>query len=74
MLRKTDAKNVDDLILQDMYEQCVAQMMSDPDLTDADKQELLRQLELPDEQWAPIELPEGAESLSDTIIRMRRGN
>lgn len=49
------------------------QMMADPELTDAEKQELLRQLELPDEEWQPTELPEGAEPLSVTIIKMRRG-
>lgn len=57
----------------DLYEESIAQMMADPLLTDAQKQELLRQLALPDDEWEPIQLPEGAEPLSETIIKMRRG-
>ena len=74
MLRKRSRIDADDRVLQDLYEQCVSQMMNDPELTGAEKQELLRQLELPDEEWKPIDLPEGAEALSETIIKMRRGN
>jgi hypothetical protein len=59
--------------LEHFYDECVAQMMADPRLTEEEKQELLRQLELPDEEWEPIELPEGAEPVSETIIKMRRG-
>lgn len=59
--------------LHQFYEECIAQMMTDPNLTEEEKQELLRQLELPDEEWEPIELPEGAEPISETIIKMRRG-
>ena len=74
MLRKSNADQSDELILRDFYEQSVAQMMSDPELTETEKQELLRQLELPDEEWEPLELPQGAEPISETIIKMRRGN
>ncbi|MGH9803148.1 MAG: hypothetical protein ACRD82_22515, partial [Blastocatellia bacterium] len=49
------------------------QMMADPELTEEEKQELLRQLELPEEEWQPTELPAGAEPLSVTVIKMRRG-
>lgn len=59
--------------LQALYKQSVAEMLSDPELTDDEKQELLRQLELPDDEWKPTVLPEGAEPLSVTIIKMRRG-
>jgi hypothetical protein len=55
------------------YECSIADMMADPDLTDEQKQELLRQVELPDDEWKPIELPEGSEPVSVTIIKMRRG-
>jgi len=74
MLRKSDAKESDVKQLQKLYEQSVADMLADPDLTEAEKQEILRQLELPDEEWEPTKLPEGAEPLSETIIKMRRGN
>lgn len=55
-----------------LYEQSIAEMMADPHLTEAEKQELLRQLELPDDEWEPIQLPEGVEPISETIIKMRR--
>ncbi|HKP84579.1 MAG TPA: hypothetical protein VJZ26_00700 [Blastocatellia bacterium] len=74
MLRKPDMKESDLAALQKFYEQSVADMLADPDLTEAQKQELLRQLELADEEWEPTELPEGVEPLSETIIKMRRGN
>ncbi len=59
--------------LNSFYEWSIADMMADQDLTDEQKQELLRQVELPDDEWKPIELPEGAEPVSVTIIKMRRG-
>jgi len=59
--------------LQQFYEECITQMTTDPNLTAEEKQEVLRQLELPDEEGEPIELPEGAELISETIIKMRRG-
>lgn len=59
--------------LQALHEQCVAQMLADPHLTDEEKQRLLRELEMSDEEWQPIELPEGAEPVSVTLIKMRRG-
>ena len=74
MLRNPDRKDSNEAALHKLYEQCVADMLADPGLTEAEKQELLRQLELPDEEWEPTELPEGAEPLSETIIKMRRGN
>lgn len=74
MLRKSDAQEDQATAAQKLYEQSVADMLADPDLTEAEKQELLRQLELPDEEWEPTELPAGVEPLSETIIKMRRGN
>ncbi len=49
-------------------------MLSDPHLTEAEKRELLRQLELPDEKWEPVELPEGAQTISETLIQTRQGD
>jgi hypothetical protein len=74
MLRRADTDQDQELILQELYEDCLEQMLNDPDLTEEQKQELLRQLELPDEEWEPTELPENAEPVSETIIRMRRGS
>ena len=74
MLRKADTDQEQELILQELYDESLEQMLNDPDLTEAQKQELLRQLELPDEEWEPIDLPENAEPVSETIIRMRRGS
>lgn len=72
-MRKIEPTDLEARTLQDLHQQCVAQMLADPDLTQEEKQELLRQLELPDEEWEPVELPEGTEPLSETIIKMRRG-
>jgi hypothetical protein len=74
MLRRADTDQDQELILQELYEDSLEQMLNDPDLTEEQKQELLRQLELPDEEWEPIELPANAEPVSETIIRMRRGS
>ena len=74
MLRRADTDQDQALILQELYEDSLEQMLNDPDLTEEQKQELLRQLELPDEEWEPTELPENAEPVSETIIRMRRGS
>ena len=52
-----------------LLERDIAEMMSDPRLTDEEKAELLRQLELPKEEWEPVEI-EG-EPLSETIIKLR---
>jgi len=49
------------------------EMLADPVLTDEQKQQLLREMELPEEEWELTELPEGAEPLSVTVIKMRRG-
>jgi len=49
------------------------EMLADPDLTDEQKQRLLREMELPEEEWELTELPEGAEPMSVTVIKMRRG-
>jgi hypothetical protein len=73
MLQKIYQQEPEAEALRDLHEQCMAQMMADPNLTEEEKQELLRQLELPDEEWEPVELPEGAEPVSETIIKMRRG-
>src|SRR5438046_9845158 len=56
-----------------MYEQSIADLMADPRLTNEERQQVLNELELPDEEWEPIRLPEGAEPISDTLIKMRRG-
>ena len=74
MLREVDTNAKDDAVLQRLHEDSVAEMLADPRLTHAEKQELLRQLELPDDQWEPTDLPEGAEPISETIIKMRRGS
>ena len=74
MLRKIGSKELDARDFQNLYEQCVAQMAEATDLTEKEKQEILRQLQLPDEDWEPIELAEGLEPISETIIKMRRGN
>jgi hypothetical protein len=47
----------------------IAEMMTDPCLTDQEKAELLSQLKLPENEWEPVAI-EG-EPLSETIIRMR---
>ncbi len=59
--------------LERFHEECVGRMSSDPSLTDEEKRELLRQLGLPDDEWEPIELPEGSKPVSATLIRSRRG-
>ena len=74
MLRKIEAKESEASALQDLHEESVAQMLADPELTPEEKQELLRQLEVSDEDWQPVELPEGAEPVSETIIRLRQGD
>lgn len=73
MLPKTELEKDERVIAQQHYEWCIAETLADPDLTDVQKQELLGQLELLDEEWEPIKLPEGAEPVSVTIIKMRRG-
>jgi len=72
MRRKIDSEELGPPALQHFHEQCLADLRDDPRLTEEEKQELLRQLELPDEEWEPIELPEGAEPISETIIKLRR--
>jgi hypothetical protein len=73
MWQKIEADQLEERTLSDLHAQSVAQMVADPELTEAEKQELLRQLELPDEDWAPVELPVGAGPVSETIIRLRQG-
>ncbi len=73
MWQKIEADQFEERTLSDLHTQTITQMMTDPDLTEVEKQELLRQLELPDEAWIPIELPLGAEQVSETIIRLRQG-
>lgn len=75
MLPKTNV-NQETIELYDwngLYQFHLDQMMADKELTEEEKQELLRQLALPDEEWQPTELPEGAEPFSITVIKMRRG-
>jgi hypothetical protein len=74
MWRKIDAEESEEGALRNLHEQSVAEMLSDPELTEAEKQELLRQLEVSDEDWQPVELPDGAELVSETIIRLRQGD
>ena len=52
-----------------LLEQDLAEMMADPCLSDGERAELLRQLELPEGEWEPAAI-EG-EPLSETIIKMR---
>jgi len=59
--------------LRSLYQQSIAEMLAEPKLTDEEKRELLRQLTLPDDEWEPTVLPEDAEPLSVTLIKMRRG-
>jgi hypothetical protein len=73
MRRRSESIKADDRALQELHGQCVRQMLDDPDLTEEEKQELLRQIDLSDEEWEPVELPEGAEPISKTIIEMRQG-
>ncbi len=49
------------------------EMLADPDLTDEQKRRMLKKTELPEEEWKLPEFPEGAEPLSVTVIKMRRG-
>ena len=73
MGQKNEADQLEERTLSDLHAQSVAQMMTDPELTEAEKQELLRQLELSDEDWRPVEWPVGAELVSETIVRLRQG-
>lgn len=73
MLPKAEVEKLDLDIWQRHYDWCIADTMADPTLTADEKQELLRQLALPDDKWQPIELPVGAEPVSVTLIKMRRG-
>ena len=73
MLPKLKLEENEQEIAQRHYEWCIADTLAHPALTDEEKQELLRQMELPDDEWEPIQLPEGAEPVSVTIIKMRRG-
>ena len=57
-----------------LHQECLEQMASDPTLTDEEKRELLLQLQLTDDEWKPIDLGEGAEPVSLTVINSRRGN
>ncbi len=70
MQERTKLEESDEAI--NLYEEALKDMLADPSLTDEEKQELLRQASLPDNEWEPIELPPGTESMSETIIRMRR--
>lgn len=73
MWQKIEADQLEERTLTDLHTQSIAQMLDDPALTAAEKQELIQQLELSDEDWVPVELPLGAEPVSETIIRLRQG-
>ena len=73
MWQKIEADQLEESTLSDLHVQSITQMMNDPTLTQAEKQELLQQLELSDADWVPVELPQGAEPISETIIRLRQG-
>jgi len=73
MLPEIETKNNPPSDWESLYEYCIADMLADPNLTDEEKQKLLRELDLPDEEWEPIRLPEGAEPFSVTLIKMRQG-
>ncbi len=73
MWQKIEADQLEERALTDLHAQSVTQMLNDPELTEAERQELLRQLELADDDWVPVELPVGAEPVSETIIRLRQG-
>lgn len=73
MWQKIEADQLEERTLTDLHAQSIAQMLNDPELTEAERQELLRQLELADDDWVPVELPLGAEPISETIIRLRQG-
>jgi hypothetical protein len=73
MWQKVEANQLEEQTLTDLHTHSIAQMMNDPALTEAEKQELLRQLELSDDDWIPVELPLGTEPVSETIIRLRQG-
>ena len=74
MQQRNDLEELNAGVLRHLHEQCLAQLKADALLTGNQKEELLRQLELPDEQWEPIELSDGTEPISETIIKMRREN
>ena len=73
MWQKIEADQLEEQTLTDLHSQSITQMMDDPALTETEKQELMRQLELADEDWVPVELPVGAAPISETIIRLRQG-
>ncbi len=74
MRRRSDLTEPDNRALLDLHRQCVEQMLADSELTQEEKQELLRQIDLKDEEWEPVELAEGAEPISETIIKLRQGD
>ena len=73
MWQKIEADKLAESTLSDLHSHSIKQMMNDPVLTAAEKEELLRQLDLPDEDWLPVEMPLGSEPISETIIRLRQG-
>lgn len=74
MWHKIETDKSEERALQDLHAKSVVQMLDDPELTEDEKAELLRQLEAKDEDWQPVELPAGAEPVSETIIRSRQGD
>jgi len=57
MQPETELEEFDQAVLDHFYEESVKDMLASPNLTHDEKQELLRQLSLPDDEWEPIELP-----------------
>lgn len=72
MQQRRDLEESTAAALRDLHDQCIAQMQADEHLTENQRQELLRQLDLPEDQWESITLPDGDEPVSETIIKMRR--
>lgn len=58
-----------DSFWREVFEREMAEMMNDPNLSDEEKAELVRQVHLPEEEWEPVEIQ--GEPLSETIIKMR---
>jgi hypothetical protein len=69
MRQQQPNKHPQDSPWRHLLERDIAEMMTDPHLSDQEKAELLRQLELPEDRWEPVEI-EG-EPLSETIIKLR---
>jgi hypothetical protein len=54
---------------REIFEREMEEVRTNPNLSDEEKAELVRQIYLPDEEWEPIECQ--GEPISETIIKMR---